>query len=163
MRLAIHSIFSAGMVSMALAAWVSAGSVTGQTEEELLRDARRAFDRIIELWRDEDFQALYRFGTPQSQKRLSREDFATRMEMAKTRLQCCWATVRGVKARLESADRAYITARIGYRFREPVALRPRRSLQPLEESFFEHETFYLVLEEGRWRVNLFRILEKSSK
>jgi hypothetical protein len=143
---------------------VSAKPPASENEkDEVVASARASFMEIVTLWKDEKYGELYEFGTLRSQQRLSKEVFEKRMRKAKKRLECCWATVQDVKGLYKSSTEVHIKAKMGYR--TAGSSNPHRKANPQvsEDPGFEHETFYLIHQNGRWRVNLFRILEKSGQ
>jgi hypothetical protein len=132
-------------------------------KEEVVTSARASFMEIVALWKDEKYGDLYEFGTLRSQQRLSKEDFEKRMRKAKKRLECCWATVQDVKGLYKSSTEVNIKAKMGYRLAGSSNPHRKASPEVSENASFEHETFYLIYQNGRWRINLFRILEKSGE
>jgi hypothetical protein len=134
-----------------------------EMKEETIASARSAFMEMVTLWKDEKYGELYEYGTLRSQQRLSREDYEKRMQRAKKRLECCWATVQDVQGTYKSSTEVHIKAKMGYR--SAGSSNPHRKANPQasEDPGFEHETFYLIHQDGRWRINLFRILEKSGR
>lgn len=134
-----------------------------EAKEEVIVAAQSAFMEIVTLWKNEKYGELYEYGTLRSQQRLSREDFEKRMRKTKKRLECCWATAQDVKGIYKSSTKVHIKAKMGYRFAGSSNPIHKSIPQVSEDSSFEHETFYLIFQDDRWRVNLFRILEKSGK
>jgi hypothetical protein len=140
----------------------SAGLPLSDREKgEVIAAARMALRDLVELWRDERYRDLYDYGTLRSQQRLSREEFEKRMKGASKRLQCCWAAIQEVRGEYKFATEVYIKAKIGYRPREIVFPHRKGSRPGMKIPGFEHETFLLTNQDGRWRINLYRILEKS--
>jgi len=142
---------------------IAKSPITEDEKAEMVEAARQAFMEMVTLWRDEKYAQLYEYGTLRSQQRLSREDFEKRMRKAKKRLECCWATVQDVQGTYKSDSEVYFKAKMGYRPPDVVNPHKKANDQVSDEAGFEHETFYLVFQDSRWRVNLYRILEKSGE
>lgn len=164
-RFALYPLVLFCFLSLFLTAVTSfAKSLPSEEEkDETIASARSAFMEMVTLWKDEKYAELYEYGTLRSQQRLSREEFEERMRRAQKRLECCWATVQDVQAIYKSKTEVHIKAKMGYRPSGTLSTRRRNGPQISESPSFAHETFYLVYQGGRWRVNLYRILEKSEK
>ncbi len=164
-RFALHPLLLFCFLSLFLTAVTSLAKSPPSEEEknEMIASARSAFMEMVTLWKDEKFAGLYEYGTLRSQQRLSREEFEERMRKAKKRLECCWATVQDVQGVYRSKTEVHIKAKMGYRPSGTLSSRRRNDSQISENPSFAHETFYLIYQDGRWRVNLYRILERSEK
>ena len=123
--------------------------------------AQRGFEQVVQLWKEQRFEALYTFGTFASQAELSPEAFEYYMRHATRTLQCCWATLQDVTSRFETVDRVYIRGRFGFRNKEFLVVRGRERF--VARAFLEEETLTCLVqrEDEKWRVDLFRILALS--
>jgi len=134
------------------------------TQEEVIRiafDARRSFEHIMQLWKDNDFVQLYEFGTFASQVDISPEGFERYMGYATRSLKCCWQTVQNIESIVDAADRVYVKARVGFKNKEFLILRGQNRY--VARGFAEEETLTFLLQHERqqWRIDLFRILALS--
>ena len=123
--------------------------------------ARRGFEHILQLWKDQRFVELYEFGTFASQVDISPEAFARYMSYATRTLQCCWLLFQHVESRVVALDIVYVKARVGFKNKEFLVLRGQHRF--LARGFAEQETltFAVRWEEARWRIDLFRVLALS--
>ena len=123
--------------------------------------AQRGFEHILQLWKDQRFAELYEFGTFASQVDISPEAFARYMSYATRTLQCCWLLFQHVENRVVALDTVYVKARVGFKNKEFLVLRGQHRF--LARGFAEQETltFAMRWEEGRWRIDLFRVLDLS--
>ena len=123
--------------------------------------AQRGFEHILQLWKDQRFAELYEFGTFASQVDISPEAFARFMSYATRTLQCCWLLFQHVESRVVALDTVYVKARVGFKNKEFLVLRGQHRF--LARGFAEQETltFAMRWEEGRWRIDLFRVLDLS--
>jgi hypothetical protein len=111
------------------------------SQEEVNRiafDAQRRFEHIVQLWKDEEFAALYDLGTFASQVDISPEGFARYMEFATRSLQCCWRTIQAIESIVDTPDKVYIKARLGFKNKEFLVLRGQHRF--LARGFAEDET-----------------------
>jgi hypothetical protein len=123
--------------------------------------ARRGFEHILQLWKDQRFAELYEFGTFASQVDLSPEAFERYMSYASRTLQCCWLLLQNVESRVVAPDTVYVKARVGFKNKEFLVMRGQHRY--ITRGFAEQETltFLVRWEASRWRLDLFRILALS--
>jgi hypothetical protein len=123
--------------------------------------ARRGFEHILQLWKDQRFAELYEFGTFASQVDISPEAFIRYMSYATRTLQCCWLLFQHVESRVVALDTVYVKGRVGFKNKEFLVLRGQHRF--LARGFAEQETltFAVRWEEARWRIDLFRVLDLS--
>jgi hypothetical protein len=143
---------------------VSQSDADELTQEEVIRiafEARRSFEHIIQLWKDNEFAQLYEFGTFASQVDISPEGFERYMGYASRSLQCCWQTVQNIESIVDTSNRVYVKARVGFKNKEFLILRGQNRF--VARGFAEEETltFLLQHEKQQWRIDLFRILALS--
>lgn len=134
------------------------------TQEDVQRiafEAQRAFEHIVQLWKDQRAAELYTFGTFTSQADISPEAFVRYMSYATRTLQCCWATLQNVSTRFVSPEQVYVRGRLGFKNREHLIVRGHERF--LARGFEEEETltFLVQYEDQYWRIDLFRILALS--
>ncbi len=109
-------------------------------------DAVRAFRAIMTLWQEELYFELYDHGNEATKARITKEEFADRM------VRLSWVpqgklNPEFLKPRFRFRTMVYITARVRY----------RHKFKP-EAGFFKNQTFLLLQEEGRWRIDLIQII-----
>jgi hypothetical protein len=123
--------------------------------------ARRGFEHVLQLWKDQRFAELYEFGTFASQVDISPEAFGRYMSYAPRTLQCCWLLFQHVESRVIAPDTVYVKGRVGFKNKEFLVLRGQHRF--LARGFAEQETltFAMRWEEARWRIDLFRVLDLS--
>ena len=124
-------------------------------------NAERRFTHIVRLWKDQRFEDLYDLGTFASQVDISVEGFIRYMGYATRSLQCCWRMIQDVKTTVDSPERVYIQARLGFKNKEFLVLRGQHRY--IARGFDEEETLTFVLhhERQQWRIDLFQILGLS--
>lgn len=142
--------------------------VPGRTQElttdelrHLAFGAQRGFEHILQLWKDQRFTEMYKFGTFASQVDLSPEAFERYMAYATRTLQCCWLLLQNVESRIVAPDTVYVKARVGFKNKEFLVVRGQQRF--IARGFAEQETLTFVMrwEESHWRIDLFRILALS--
>ncbi len=107
-----------------------------------------AFRQAIELWADEQFDALWERGLLASRYRVSREAFARWMRQRVVKPTCCWGQIRGVRVHLPAAEDALVEAQVGF------------DVKTLGTTVVRSLLVYLRWEEGEWRVTLEDLLTK---
>src|SRR5215510_6446575 len=124
--------------------------------------AQRGFEHILQLWKDQRFAELYEFGTFASQVDISPEAFAHYMSSYATRtLQCCWLLFQHVENRVVAPDTVYVKGRVGFKDKTFLVLRGQHRFIARDFAAQETLTFAMRWEEGRWRIDLFRVLDLS--
>lgn len=115
-------------------------------KDEIKRLAERDFDSIINLWNAEKYEELYGYGTLSGHVRISKEDFIRRMRQKKFKLMCCGDAAREIEVIYKSPTVVYVKAKMGYK-------------NHINKEAFRHETFRLTFEDGKWRIDLLKILK----
>ncbi len=115
----------------------------GQVDDELA--ARHGLDEILDLWRSEEFEALSLRVTYSAG--ISQGSFLERMVYASRVPACCWEKLQDVEAVWLGEGRVSIKARVG--------------LESGGVSFEKH-SFYLVREDGVWKVPAADILAMAA-
>ena len=106
------------------------------------------FREAVQLWANEQFEALWERGLRASRYRVSREVFVRGMRHRVVKPTCCWDQIHGVRVYLQAADEALVEAQIGVDVKT-LGTTVRRSM-----------IVYLRQEEGIWRVTLEDFLTK---
>ena len=107
-----------------------------------------AFRQAIQLWADEQFEALWEHGLRASRYRISREVFVRGMRHRVLKPTCCWDQIHGVRVHLQATDEALVEAQVGIDVKT-LGTTVRRSM-----------IVYLRQEEGIWRITLEDFLTK---
>ena len=110
-------------------------------------DVREAFERILSLWKDGKYQALYEYGDRKSRTRIAKEEFERRMKKRRWELASSWERVRDVEVETKGDSLAYVSAKIGYR--------PKQG----GETRFQTQTYQMRFEKGGWRIDLTKLLQ----
>jgi hypothetical protein len=112
--------------------------------------AVRALERILSLWHDGAFDALYGTGTAATRGLLSAGEFRLRMSAEACRPACCFAAFRLAETATLGPGRVLVRGTVGFELRGPA--RPRRRCAP------EERAYVLEWQEGRWRIPLTDLL-----
>jgi hypothetical protein len=107
-----------------------------------------AFREAVQLWANEQFEALWEHGLRASRYRVSREVFVRGMRHRVVKPTCCWDQIHAVRVHLQATDQALVEAQIGVDVKT-LGTTVRRSM-----------IVYLRQEEGIWRVTLEDFLTK---
>ena len=133
--------------------------------QEVVQGALQALKAVVDLWRDQKFDDLYELGTVQSRGQFSKEQFIELMKNSNKKLQCCWATMQDPQGFFESPTQVAVQAKLGYEnFQNTKYATPDRdaeSAQWVISSSFDSQTFLMVLQQERWRIDLTEILLAS--
>ncbi len=121
-------------------------SLTSGEKRRIGSAAEEAFKEIIDLWKNGKFEDLYEYGNRTSRLSLSKERFVHQMKNKYWGLASSWETVRNVESDVHSLTSAYVRAKIGFR--------PKTGGDPK----FVTETFDMMLDGGKWRTGLSKIL-----
>ena len=92
----------------------SADAAKIDKEDEKLRQAKSAFEEIIDLWYEQKFDELYTKFAYKKGGKITKEKFTMRMRKEKKRLACCWQKIQDVKIKLSSSNQALISAKLGF-------------------------------------------------
>jgi hypothetical protein len=107
-----------------------------------------AFREAVQLWADEQFEALWEHGLRASRYRVSQETFVRAMRHRVVKPTCCWDQLRAVWVHLHAPDEAFVEAQVGIDVKTLGTTVVRRMLVSLRQ------------EEGVWRVTLEDFLTK---
>lgn len=129
------------VASLALATcFISAGSWAADAQSRQLQvagEARRGFEEILDLWRQESFDELYDRLVPDTGS--DRWVFVDQLNHSARRPACCWEKIADVTVVYLDDTTVLLTARLGI---EVVGFGTR----------FVVRTFRLVKETGVWRL-----------
>jgi hypothetical protein len=137
-----------------LVVWVALGAgathgvspPSSQPAEAWLVEA--AFREAVQLWADEQFEALWARGLRASRYRVSREAFVRGMRHRVVKPTCCWDQIHAVRVHLHATDEAFVEAQVGV------------DVKTLGTTVRRRMIVYLRQEEGVWRVTLEDFLTK---
>jgi hypothetical protein len=137
-----------------LAVWVAFGagatraaSPPAPQPAEVWR-AEATFREAVQLWADEQFDALWERGLLSSRDRIPREAFVRGMRHRVVKPTCCWGRLRAVRVLSQATDEALVEAQVGV------------DLKTLGTTVVRSMLVYLRREEGVWRVRLEDFLTK---
>lgn len=137
-------LFGAFMLFCLLPA--SAVGISTAEKRKAETEVSNAFERIITLWKDESFEALYEYGDKESRSIISRDGFVGTMKGNAWVLACCRETVNDVEITVGSGTRATVKARVGYAARFGGV-----------DTVFIDQTFPMTFQDGDWRTDLRKI------
>ncbi len=146
-------ILAAGLVFVLLPA-IAGLERSAQAQEQpnlferriIEKDAVRAFQQIITLWREELYFELYDEGWEDSRARITLEEFAQRM------VELPWVPKGELDAKFLETDfrhrtMVYLKARMAFRHKfDPT------------KSYTKNYSTLLMKEDGRWRIDLIQII-----
>jgi hypothetical protein len=107
-----------------------------------------AFRGAVQLWANEQFEALWEHGLRASRYRISREVFVRGMRHRVLKPTCCWDQIHAVQVHLQATDEALVEAQVGV------------DVKTLGTTVRRRMIVYLRQEEGIWRVTLEDFLTK---
>lgn len=119
------------------------GEITVDEERKIEADVSNTFVRIVTLWQDENYNALYEYGDEESRKILSVNQFGEMTHNNSWKLACCWEKAQDIEITLKSTTVALVKARIGYEMRFDTG-----------STRFITQTFNMTLEDGVWKIDL---------
>ena len=133
--------------------------------QEVVPAALEGLKSVVALWRAQDFSALYEWGTTESRQLFSKERFINLMKNSSRQLQCCWTTLQDLQGFLKSPTQVYVEAKLGYEnfhnMQHETSNQDTGPSQWVISSSFDPRTFLMVLQQGRWRIDLAEILLAS--
>ena len=136
-----------------------------RSSQEVVQGALQALKAAVDLWREQKFDALYELGTVQSRRQFSKEQFIELMKTSNKKLQCCWTTLQDLQGFFESPTQVTIQAKLGYEnfqnTKNDTPDRDAESAQWVISSSFDPQTFRMVRQQERWRIDLTEILLAS--
>ncbi len=121
-------------------------SLTSGEKRRIESAAEETLKEIIDLWKNNKFEELYEYGSRTSKVSLSKEKFVNQMKNKYWGLASSWETIRDIESDVHSSTSAYVKAKIGFK--------PKAG----GDSKFVTETFTMILESGKWRTGLSKIL-----
>lgn len=113
-------------------------------KDEIKGMAKRDFETIVALWKDEDYERLYEYGRLSSHTKVSKEAFSKRMKNKRWKLMCCGDGAKEIEAIYKSPASVYIKAIMGYK--------------SVVKEMKRHDTFKLTFEDGKWKIDLSQVL-----
>ncbi len=134
--------------------------------QEVVQAAMQGLKAVVELWRSHKFSDLYEWGTNESKRLLSKEQFIRLMKGSRRQLQCCWVTIQDLKGVLRSPTEVSVMAKLGYQdFQEQQAASssdpPADGGRWVVSSSFDLRSFLMVFQQNQWRVDLSEVLQAS--
>lgn len=131
--------------------WLQAADLTDRQIRDRESEAIQSLDTMTELWQEGRFDELYDWGTEASRASMTPERFSFFMRNATRNPQCCFKRFQEAEGRLNAPDRVEVSVTIGYRYTLHAVSRPP-SAPVLPEH--ERDSFVLVYEADRWRLDL---------
>lgn len=113
-------------------------------KDEIKGMAKRDFETIVALWKDEDYERLYEYGRLSSHTKVSKEAFSKRMKNKRWKLMCCGDSAGNIEAIYKTPASVFIKAIMGYK--------------SVVKEMKRHDTFKLTLEDGKWKIDLSQLL-----
>lgn len=140
----IKRLLYASFIQFCLLAFnARAGEIPVDKERQIEADVSNTFARIVTLWQDENYDALYEYGDEESKKILSVNQFAETAHNNSWKLACCWEKAQDIEITLKKRTVALVKARVGYEMRFDTG-----------STRFIAQTFDMTLEEGGWKIDL---------
>ncbi len=122
------------------------GGLTQGEKRKIESDAVDAFHIIFDLWKDGKCADLYEYGHRKNQAAISREDFTKKMRKKSYEMASSWERIRDIEAEVASDKSVYVKAKIGYRKKRGG------------DTKFLTQTFRMIFEGDRWRIDLSKVL-----
>ncbi len=110
-------------------------------------DAAESLKRMVALWKDEKYDALYACGTHEAKAQMSKEKFIQRMTRKRWVLASSWETIRDMEAKFKSPTLVHVTAKIGHRSKQGGEIK------------YSTETYPMKLQDGNWTTDLSKFLK----
>jgi len=123
----------------------SAGLTQGE-KRKIESDAVDTFQIIFGFWKDGKCADLYEYGYRKNQTSISKEDFTSKMRKKSYEMAMSWERIRDIEAEVSSGKSVYVRAKIGYRKKGGGNTK------------FLTETYRMVFEGDRWRIDLSKVL-----
>jgi len=134
-------LLSAALIGLLLAMPVSAGQKI--TDPDAVKaETTRAFEQILDLWREGDYGRLYDKTTVSGKE--TKESFSRQMAGARLKPSCCWEKMQDVVVHIKSPTSVVIRAKIG--------------LETTGEMEYKTKSFKMTNEFGEWRIARAEIL-----
>ncbi len=122
------------------------GEIPVDEERKIEADVSSTFIKIVTLWQDENYDALYEYGDEESRKILSVNQFGEMTHNNSWKLACCWEKAQDIEITVKSSTVALVKAKIGYEMRFDTG-----------STRFITQTFNMTLEDGVWKIDLQKI------
>jgi len=134
-------LLSVALMSL-LFAFPAAAKQEAANPDSIKSEAVRAFEQILDLWRDGDYDRLYDKTTVNGKD--TKESFKKRMESAKLKPSCCWEKMQNVVVLVKSNSSVVIRAKLG--------------MDAPGEMEYKTKSFKMTNEFGEWRIARSEIL-----
>jgi hypothetical protein len=137
---------------------LQAAELTNKQIEERVSEAIRSLDKMTELWELGQYDDLYALGTKAFRASMTPEQFSFLMLNATRNPQCCFTRFQKAEGRLIDPTQVEVSVTIAYQYTKYAVSRP-----PYAPILPEHEreTFVLVREAGRWRLDLNEVVDRA--
>jgi len=135
-------LLSVAFICLLFALPVTAAKQEAIDPESIKAEAVRAFEQILDLWRDGDYERLYDKTTVNGKD--TKESFRKRMEAAKLKPSCCWEKMQNVAVSVKSNSSVVVRAKIG--------------LDAPGDMVYKTKSFRMTNEFGEWRIARSEIL-----
>jgi len=134
-------LLSVALIGLLLAMPVSASQKI--TDPDAVKaETVRAFEQILDLWREGDYGRLYDKTTVSGKE--TKESFSKQMAGARLKPSCCWEKMQDVVVQIKSPTSVVIRAKIG--------------LDSPGELEYKTKSFKMTNEFGEWRIARSEIL-----
>lgn len=138
--------------------WVQAADVTDKQMEDAVSEAVHGLDKITESWEEGRYDELYDRGTEAFRASMTPEQFSVLMRTATRSPECCFKRFQEAKGQFNDLNHIEVTVTIGYRYSmNAISRGPSAPVLPKQE----RESFSLVREGDRWRLDLNQILDRA--
>ena len=137
---------------------LQAAALTDRQIEERVSEAIRSLDKMTELWEEERYDDLYALGTRGFRASMTAEHFSFLMRNATRSPQCCFTRFQKAEGRLIDPKQVEVSVTVAYQYTKYAISRP--PFAPMLPEY-ERETFILVLEDGRWRLDLNEVVDRA--
>jgi hypothetical protein len=129
------------------AAMVLAAPLWGEAANEgnIKEEATSAFEKILDLWRDGNYDMLYDRTLVSGKD--TKQSFTRKMAAAPLKPSCCWEKMQDVSVMVKSPTSVVIRAKIG--------------LDAPGEMEYKTKSFKLMKEFGEWRISRVDILSMA--
>jgi len=122
------------------------GGLTSTERRRIESDATDSLKTIVDFWKNGKWEDLYDYGHRKSQTSISKESFVNRMKNKSYEWASSWETIKDIEAEVESHKLVYVKAKVGYKRKGGG------------DTKFLTETYRMIFEEERWRIDLSKIL-----
>jgi hypothetical protein len=135
-----------------------AADVTDKQMEDAVSEAVHSLDKITESWEEGRYDELYDRGTKDFRASMMPEQFSVLMRTATRSPECCFKRFQEAKGQFNDLNHIEVTVTIGYRYSmNAISRGPSAPVLPQQE----RESFSLVREGDRWRLDLNQVLDRA--